>query len=87
MWSLLFYSLTTHLGNRAERQRASARGKIAFLTEQAMDLLLLIAEEILRLNNYLTLQLGGGHNQTNCKVWVPPLLCVIFISDKDKDNG
>ena len=48
----------------AEGQGASATGKNYVLTAQAIEVVLvvLMKEEILRLNNCLVLQLGGAHN-------------------------
>ena len=65
----------------AEGQRASATGKNYVLTAQAMEVVLvvLMKEEILRLNNCLVLQLGGAHNTKSAEVFKVPLLREIII--------
>ena len=69
-------------------QRASARGRVNCAGNGGCASAagaLLMEEEILRLNNCLSLQLGDGHEPKRSQVFGSPLLCGIIILDsRDK---
>ena len=82
MWSLLFYS---HVGLGWGAKSFCERKGLRFnCTGNGVVLVVLMKEEILRLNNCLVLQLGGAHNTKSAEFFKVPLLPEIIIWEGQK---